>query len=219
LATAFSTACQAGDRPLTLSVAPRSGWIREGSSVPRSQLRFRRPLVKRSAFHGAERLPPTSAPGIAFADPFSVRREPATSLVALPPRSWLPTLIRPLPLSRSRARPEAAPGAVHPWPPRAARRLPISATDTIHEHNCAIVQTPPTTPVVAHDRSFLHSTHLGSWNGARVAVLRGTANRDFTGQRPAKAFADARLPPAAIARGGGFTPTRSTRTPHVANSW
>jgi hypothetical protein len=79
--------------------------------------------------------------------------------MVLPPRLRLPTLFRPLSLSRWRARPEAAPGAIHPWPPRAARRLSISATVTTHEHNCAIVQTPPTTPVVAHVRSFLHFMH------------------------------------------------------------
>jgi hypothetical protein len=124
----------------------------------------------------------------------------------------------PLSLSRWRARPEAAPRVIHPWPPRAARRLSTSATVTTQEHNCAIVQTPPTAPVVAHVRSFLHSMHLGTSNGARVAVLRGTANRDFTGQGPRR-LTPARAPSATIARGGGLTPTRSTRTPHVARPW
>lgn len=154
LVTALSAACQAGDRPLTLSVAPRCSGNPEDS---RSQRRFRRTLVKRSDFRDAERLPSTSAPWSGFRR--SIEGEPATDFAVLPPRLRLPTLFRPLSLSRWRARPEVAPRAIHPWPPRAARRLSISATVTTQEHNCAIVQTPPTTPVVAHVRSFLHSMH------------------------------------------------------------
>jgi hypothetical protein len=157
LATALSAACQAGDRPLTLSVAPRCSGNPEDS---RSQRRFRRTLVKRSDIRDAERLPSTSAPWSSFRR--SIEREPATDFAVLPPRLRLPTLFRPLSLSRWRARPEVAPRAIHPWPPRAARRLSISATVTTKEHNCAIVQTPPTTPVVAHVRSFLHSMHRGA---------------------------------------------------------
>lgn len=42
--------------------APASLDPTKGPSVPKSQRRFRRTLVKRCDFHGAERLPPTSAP-------------------------------------------------------------------------------------------------------------------------------------------------------------
>lgn len=63
LATVFSTVCQAGDRPLTLSVAPRCSGNPEDS---RSQRRFRRTLVKRSDIRDAERLPSTSAPWSGF---------------------------------------------------------------------------------------------------------------------------------------------------------
>lgn len=70
-------------------------------------------------------------------DPFPSRwfgREPATRLVALPPRSRLPTLLRPLPLSRWRARPRAAPGLFTHGRrgPRAACRLlqPIRPAST-----------------------------------------------------------------------------------------
>jgi hypothetical protein len=157
LATVLSAACQPGDRPLTLSVAPRRSGDPENS---RSQRRFRRTLVKRSGIRDAERLPSTSAPWTCFRR--SIEWEPATDFAVLPPRFRLPTLVRPLSLSRWRARPEAAPGAIHPWSPRAARRLSISATVTTHEHNYVIVQTPPTTPVVAHARSFLHFTYQGT---------------------------------------------------------
>jgi hypothetical protein len=172
----FQPCFQAGDRPLTPSVAPRPAWIsRRDPAYRRASAGSVAPSSKgatstvQSAFH--RQVPPKFMlshvlPGSCFRmiplRHVSSGGEPATSLVALPPRSRLPTLLRPLTLSRSRARPEAAPEAIHPWSPRAARRLSISATDTIREHNCAIVQTPPTTPVVAHVRSFLHSTHLGS---------------------------------------------------------
>lgn len=171
----FQPRFQAGDRPLTPSVAPRPAWIpRRDPAYRRASAGSAAPSSKgatstvQSAFH-RQVLPKNHAfaclPGSCFRmiplRHVSSGGEPATSLVALPPRSRLPTLLRPLPLSRSRARPEAAPEAIHPWSPRAARRLSISATDTIREHNCAIVQTPPTTPVVAHARSFLHSTYLG----------------------------------------------------------
>jgi hypothetical protein len=169
LATALSAACQAGDRPLTLSVAPRF-WIstnghpdagdqlEEPAPVPpHPRQKERHPRRRASSIDkcSQERLSPIGSV------PLGTGREPATEFAVLPPRLRLPTLFRPLSLSRWRARPEAAPRAIHPWPPRAARRLSISATVTTHEHNCAIVQTPPTTPVVAHARSFLHFTYLG----------------------------------------------------------
>jgi hypothetical protein len=191
LATALSTACQAGDRPLTLSVAPRPGWDPAGAQSTEEPAPIPSPLRQ------MERLPRYRASSTDKCSRIGFRsirllvycvlrrfhvaarnRDVFTSrYVAFarysggnpPPVSWLchhdPGFRRffaPLPLSRWRARPEAAPRAIHPWPPRAARRLSISASDTTREHNCAIVQTPPTTPVVAHARSYLHSTYLGA---------------------------------------------------------
>jgi hypothetical protein len=186
LATALSAACQAGDRPLTLSVTPRCSGDPEDS---RSQRRFRRTLVKRSDIRDAERLPSTSAPWSSFRR--SIEREPATDFAVLPPRFRLPTLVRPLSLSRWRARPEAAPGAIHPWPPRAARRLSISATDTTHEHNCAIVQTPPTTPVVAHTRGCLSFHEPRSAERSAGGRASRHSQPRFHGPGPAAAYAGA----------------------------
>jgi hypothetical protein len=157
LATALSAACQAGDRPLTLSVAPRFSGnpeeFEEPAPVP--------PHPRQKERHPRRRASSIDKCSLDLLSP-TIEREPATDFAVLPPRLRLPTLFRPLSLSRWRARPEAAPGAIHPWPPRAARRLSISATVTTHEHNCAIVQTPSTTPVVAHVRSFLHFTYRGT---------------------------------------------------------
>lgn len=69
LATVLSTVFPSW-RPTSdaLCRAPASLDLAKRPSVPKSQRRFRRTLVKRSDFHGAERLPPTSAPKVhAFA--------------------------------------------------------------------------------------------------------------------------------------------------------
>jgi len=157
-------------------------------------------------------------PGRAFAA--SIWREPATEFAALPPRSRLPTLLRPLPLSRWRARPKPNQGLLthDRRGPRAACRFlqPIRPTSTTAQSSKPRPPRPwsPTCAAVRYPRTWVretfhepgsvniprtwvreHSTYLGSWNGARVAVLRGTANRDFTGQGPARACAFARLPP------------------------
>jgi hypothetical protein len=130
LATALSTACQAGDRPLTLSVAPRPGWDPSGSQsteepapIPPPLRQWERhPRYRTSSTDKCSQdllsLDPSPDRDVTRRLHASLRNvtfarflggEPATSLVALPPRSRLPTLLRPLPLSRWRARPEAAP--------------------------------------------------------------------------------------------------------------
>jgi hypothetical protein len=91
---ALSAELTAGERPLTLPVAPRG--FRTSRNTSRNQDRFRHPSVKKSDFPDPERLPSMSAPrsaGLDEEERLSDLREPATGLVVLPPAIRLPTLL------------------------------------------------------------------------------------------------------------------------------
>jgi hypothetical protein len=115
-------------------------------------------------------------PGRAFAA--SIWREPATEFAALPPRSRLPTLLRPLPLSRWRARPKPNQGLLthDRRGPRAACRFlqPIRPTSTTAQSSKPRPPRPwsPTCAAVRfHEPRFLkRSTNLGPWNIPRTWV-------------------------------------------------
>lgn len=212
---------------------PRGRRASAGSAAPSSKGAT---STAQSAFHRQV------LPGRAFAA--SIWREPATEFAALPPRSRLPTLLRPLPLSRWRARPKPNHGLLTPdrREPRAACRFlqPIRPTSTTAQSS----KPRPPRPWSPTCAAVRHSTNLGSWNTPRTWIrgtvhvpgcaehspYRGYVERSaggrasrhsqprFHGPGACEGLHRREAPPAAIARGGGFTPTRSTRTPHVASS-
>jgi len=229
----FQPCFQAGDRPLTPSVAPRPAWIsRRDPAYRRASAGSAAPSSKgatstvQSAFH--RQVPPKFMlshvlPGSCFRM-IPLRHvgsggEPATSLVALPPRSRLPTLLRPLPLSRSRARPTAAPEAIHLM--IAEGRAPLVDFCNRYDPRAQLRNRPNP----AHHARGRPRTQLSSFHAPRFVKRSagGRASRHsqprFHGPEACEGFRRREAPPAAIARGGGFSPTRSTRTPHVASSW
>jgi hypothetical protein len=152
LAAAFSTACDAGERPLTLSVAPRSRTALRPSFVeePRTastassskgaassaQSAFHRQVPPRARFREA-RLGGSPPPVCRLC-----HRRAGFRRAFAPPRS-----------RAGRLDPASDPGAHHPWSRRATRRLSTSAIETIREHDRRNVRTPRTTPAVARVRS------------------------------------------------------------------
>jgi len=185
-AAALSTACDAGERPLTLSVAPRArpGLDQTPPGAPRTdspassskgaassaQSAFHRQVLPRVRFRGA-RLggspPPVSR---------LCRRGPGFRRAFAPPM-----------LSPGVARPSLALLGSSPWRqggPNAACRLlqPIS----IREHDRRTVRTPRTALMVAHERSCFSNRSLAAAGRIAGGCARGTANQDFTGQGPAR---------------------------------
>jgi len=186
-AAALSTACDAGERPLTLSVAPRSPLSL--STGLRSEHRGPLPSHPRQGTRLVRPRTPSIAKcslGDAFASRILVgarhrclgfaTEDPASGLLS-PPRCSRP----------ERLDPTSAPGALRSWTRRATCRLSTSATQTaIREHFRRIVRTPRTAPMVAHERSCFSSHRLSTAErsaGGRASY--GMANRVFTGQGPA----------------------------------
>lgn len=203
----FRPRAQTGDSPSDTPVAPASP-PGEPAGGRWRQDRFRRPDVNqggfpgRGAFHRQVLLSRLRArrtwksfargPGAdaAFA---SLRREPATGVVALPPPTRLPTSLR-LPDGSRPGGLDRAPRVrviARAWEgPDAACRLLQSMT--IREHNCSTVRTPRTVVVVAHGDSSSRG-----W----LRALRHVANRGLTGQGPSR-DEPSLAPPAVIAHGG-----------------
>jgi hypothetical protein len=102
------------------------------------------------------------------------------------------------------------------------RRLSTSATNLRSTSTTAGSSEPraphPRLPASAAVFRTAPLSKSGRIAGGRA---RGTASRDVTGQGPARGRIrpPCSAPPAAIARGESFTPTRSARTPPVASSW
>jgi hypothetical protein len=120
--------------------------------------------------------------------------------------------------------PTSVPEVLHLGSRRAKRRLSTSAIYfAIREHIRRIVRTPRTALVVAHLRSSLFEppSFDGGTDCGWRCVLRHSQSRGHGPGACSRAICPLRdmAPPAAIARGGSFTPTRSARTPHVASSW
>jgi hypothetical protein len=120
--------------------------------------------------------------------------------------------------------PTSVPEVLHLGSRRAKRRLSTSAIYfATREHIRRIVRTPRTALVVAHLRSSLFEppSFDGGTDCGWRCVLRHSQSRGHGPGACSRAIRPLRdmAPPAAIARGGSFTPTRSARTPHVASSW
>lgn len=140
---------------------------------------------------------------------------PATGLAALPPLRRLPTLFHPPVLSHGGARPSTITRAHRPGSrgPRAACRLlqslrPPSTTAGSIEPRSPRPESPPNPA----PRSLLRACE------ARVAEPLSEPNQP-RGHRSGTGEAQSLCPasPAAIARSESFAPTRSARTPSVAD--
>jgi len=196
-----------------------------GSGSPRgTEDRFSRPLVKGCGFVDPERLPSTGCSRrVSLArDGFCGSPPPVSRFCHRGP-GFRRAFAAPM-LSPGVARPDVGSGALHPGPRGAKRRLSTSAI------YCDPRAHPTDRPNPAHraggrppaQLSF-RATGFRRWNGLRVAARVTAPPIEMSrargllsgGIRPLRDLA----PPAAIARGGSFTPTRSARTPHVANPW
>ena len=108
--------------------------------------------------------------------------------------------------------------------PRVACRLlqPNRSTSTTFERTA---RTPRTASAVAHRRSsfrgWLRWSQIDGTLSSAWSLERGQSGVHGSGARGPGARSPAlpRAPPLAIARNGSFAPTRSTRTPPVANPW
>jgi len=206
---ALSTAQRTADPPLTLPIAPNATLespgkplgARSASAVPPSRGSA---SALRSAFHRQV------LPAVAFAAS-GTRHCPAV----LPPTGQLPTLIRPPTLSRGRARPSSVPEGSSPS--GALGHTPLA--DFCNRHRSTSTTIRPPNP--AHRaRSRLQGQLLvagglcdDALSGLDAWPAESSQVRGRLGFR-----LDARHPSGAIARAGSFAPTRSARTPHVANT-
>lgn len=126
-------------------------------------------------------------------------------------------------LSPGVARPDVGSGGSSP-PDATGQTPPVDFCNLLRSASTSDGSSEPRAP-----RSWsptcaavLRTTVFRRRNGLRVAarvtarpIESSRARGQLAGNRPLRALA----PPAAIARGGSFAPTRSARTPHVASSW
>jgi hypothetical protein len=211
---------------LTLPVAPREyPESVDPEPLSRNQNRFPHPLAKESGFPGSERLPSTSAPKSerCFRSARSVWREPATGPPALPPRPGFRRLFALLECSRTE---ELDPSWIRGFitrgrkGPRAACRLlqpnrSASTTDESPEPRAPPKWSPTCAALIADGYAEPGRRFLS----VAVAGARPVESSRVRDQGPgAHGSRIASAPPTTIARSGSFAPTRSTRTPRVANS-
>lgn len=136
LFTALSAAIKAGDRPLTLSVAPRittwrPGVCEEPEPLPSLLRQIGEVFPAQSAFHRQVLL---LYPRLHESARFH-EQEPATILTVLPPRDGFRRSFAPPMLSHPEARSIDDCTGFSPMVARTARRLPTSAINTIRDHN------------------------------------------------------------------------------------
>jgi hypothetical protein len=224
LAAALSTACQVGEEPLTLSVAPhawpdrvdptRLGAPRTASPTPSSrgaacsiQNAFHRQVAPKELAFARRFLVGTRHRCLGFA-----AEDPASGALS-PPRCSRPEWLDPT----------SVPEVLHLGSRRAKRRLSTSAIycdPRAHPTDCPnpahFARGRPRAQLFCEPPSFDGGTDCGWPRVLRRGQSRfhgpGAGSRAI---RPWRALA----PPAAIARGGSFAPTRSARTPPVADSW
>jgi hypothetical protein len=186
LAAAFSATCDVGERPLTLSVAPRARlgpWTRLRSKHRGSLL----PLPRQRARLVRPRTPSIDkcSQGVALSrDDFGGSPPPVSRFCHRRPG-----------FRRAFASPELSPGAARPdvgsegSSPSVAtgRTPPVDFCNLLRSASTSDGSSEPCTP-----RSWsptraavFRATAFRRQNGSQVAVLLGTANRDVTGQGPA----------------------------------
>lgn len=231
LTAALSAAWEVGERPLTLSVAPRA---RPG--------RF--DLTRLEAPRTASPVPSSKGTASSIQNAFHRQVLPKVSRTASlsrddsrddfggnpPPVSRLchrrPGFRRAFAIPCSRPEwldPTSAPEVHHLRTRRAKRRLSTSAIycdPRAHPTDCPnpahFARGRPRAQLFCEPPSFDGGTDCGWPRVLRRGQSRfhgpGAGSRAI---RPWRALA----PPAAIARGGSFAPTRSARTPPVADSW
>jgi hypothetical protein len=118
--------------------------------------------------------------------------------------------------------PSSVPKALHPRSRWAERRLSTSATycdprahPTDRPNPAHHARGRPRAQLFFEPPSFDGGTDRGWLCFEAGPIEMSRARGQLLGDPPSERLA----PPAAIARGGSFTPTRSARTPHVAGSW
>jgi len=180
---------------------PRPASARRRASTERRD-RFCRPRVNASGFPDPERLPSTSAPFDRFRG-----GAPATVPTASPPQAGFRRIFTLLSCSRTEELdPQRGPQAIH-----LRSRGPRAACQFLQSKRIA-----STTCWWSEPRIPRWSRPQRSLNCGWPRPLSELSQPRFHG--PGASVADhAKAPPAAIARGGSFTPTRSARAPPVAN--
>jgi hypothetical protein len=204
----------------TLCRAPRSAWP-EPDSARSAKDRFPRILVKGCGFLCPERLPSTSAPwGSAFTEPDLVgARHRCLGFAAEDPASGAPS---PLRCSRPEwLDPALRSSALH----RGGRAGQTPPVDFCNQSRSASTTVGPSEPRAPHPWSprsaaVFRTAPLRQRDGLRVAVREARPTKTSRARGRLEGVCPrCTAPPAAIARGGSFTPTRSARTPHVVGSW
>jgi hypothetical protein len=225
--------------PLPWCVRPRARLATDTSDAPcraprapgkpeplsENQDRFPRLRVNEDGYFGPERLPSTSALGVA---PLARSRSlgesppPVSRLCHRDPAS--DALSPLLMLSHGAARPTDVCRRLFARGregPRAACRLLQS------ERSASTTLDEPTEPRAPHRWSpTCTALPAGGYAGSGDELpfgrcLRSAASREVTGQGPRRGCSRIRIrsaPPITIARNGSFAPTRSARTPLVAGS-
>lgn len=200
------------NEPLTLPVAPwdtatsRRGPRCQSSLVPT-------PSSRSVGSSSPKRLLSTSAV-VRLAAP----RQPATDPAVLPLRSSFRRSFAPRLPCTERLDPSSIPAALRVGGRQAARRLSISAIDSVHEHNHEPAEPRRTSPKEALRCSWFALPPSGGTAtadgsapcGAQPAEMARVRDLGRDAKDTASALATA------IARGGDFAPTRLARTPHVA---
>jgi len=218
----FLPRARSARRPLTPPVATCSGSF---DPPPAARTAFPQSPAKGSASVRSEAPSldecPLDAPP-PFRETTNLEREPATGPGALPPFNPASDALSPPRsegrwLDRGRYRALFTPG--RSWP-HAARRLlqsKRSASTTCGPRN-------PVTPIgrstfaellILRNRSSFRLGHRRFY----TSMIQSKGSREFTGQGPLIALQSMIALPASsatIAHRGGFAPTRSARTPHVA---
>jgi hypothetical protein len=207
--------------PLTPPVAPRGH--SETRAPSRNQDRLPRHPVKDGGFTGPERLPSTECSR-------SVRFR-ARSVCESPPPVF--ELCRSSPASGAVSRlrcsrmegldPSSFPVGSSPAGAM-GRASPVDFCNpnAIREHDLESYEPHAPFRRSPAGTALFVGGYAGPGKRSFRHPHRSAANRKFTGQRSSdvenSTFPRAATPPIAIARGGSFAPTRSTRTPLVASS-
>jgi hypothetical protein len=218
---AFSTACRAGDRPLTSHVVPAPspvarlsppGFRRTSTEGPRTRTASLAPSSKCATYHGPGRLPSTGAQRGRFRGFRGWRARHRTDRLCH--RSPASDALSPPELSRGGARPKVESAGSSPVVAM-GRAPPVDFCNRVRSasNDRRIARTSPTTPAVARVRS-VSSCRRPFDPGTDVASgrrpFRVAANRDVTGQGPMASFRSSNrlLPARSLAEGALPQPDR-----------
>jgi len=218
----FLPRARSARRPLTPPVATGSGPFdpppAARTALPQSPVKG--PDSVRSEAPSIDECPLDPPPP--FRRTANLEREPATGLGALPPFNPASNALSPPRSGEEVARPRPLPCALHARALLATRRSSTSAIETICKHDLRTSKPGDAEGcstfaelLILRDRSTFRLCHRRSY----TTMIQSKGSREFTGQGPLFASQSMIALPASsamIAHRGGFAPTRSARTPHVA---